>query len=689
MKTKFFDKNVIAGGALIVILLLAYGVFGKFLYKITSPSLNVPAPFLKKISDAGEHGVKRFASQEEFKEYLSKSSELDSSYGFASRTLFSSGMEVAPQAAMDSKDMQYPTATSLSGGARDFSETNAQVTGKDEPDIVKTDGKNIYVSQENGYKYMMPMVTEPQVMPFAPAPFEKSGKRLPLSYPSPDVYVTPKTKIIQTPFEKDIQTIGSVAETGNLLVRNGLLFVLSADGIYSYDVRNAENPKKKWSMKLAQNVVIEEARMSGDELYVVTRTGVRRDAPCPIALFQDTLHGSVVPCDSVYHPSEIVVADSVYTVSNIDSETGEMKKTVSFIAGSNNAVVYVSENNVYMGYAVPSDRAGGMFEMFTENASMLPDWARDRVRKVRGYDLSRSAKMAELDAILQDVRIGMSSDDALKFNQELNNASSQYFEKHKREMERTDIVKIAGNSFQIESVGSVPGRLLNQFSLDEYEGYVRVATTIGDTWRQFGNREQSESDVYVLDNRLHTVGSVQGLGKDERIYSVRFIGDKGYVVTFRETDPLYVIDFSSSQNPRLAGELKVPGYSAYLHPIGEKLLLGIGKDGQSVKASLFDVSSNSNPKEIATYILDDYWSQILTTHHAFLEDERHEIFFLPGSRGGYVFSYAGGSLDLVKAIDIPNMKRAVYIGDFLYIVGEKDIVVLNENTWEESGRISF
>ncbi len=157
--------------------------------------------------------------------------------------------------------------------------------------------------------------------------------------------------------------------------------------------------------------------------------------------------------------------------------------------------------------------------------------------------------------------------------------------------------------------GSVLGTLLSQYSLSEHDGYLRVATTVG----QWEGRDNSESMVTVLEengNQLERVGRVDGLGRGEQIFAVRFFGDKGYVVTFRQIDPLYVVDLSDPQNPTVEGELKIPGFSTYLHPIGEDLLLGIGTDGDDDGAtfgtvvSLFDVSDPNDPTRVDKLTLD-------------------------------------------------------------------------------------
>lgn len=171
--------------------------------------------------------------------------------------------------------------------------------------------------------------------------------------------------------------------------------------------------------------------------------------------------------------------------------------------------------------------------------------------------------------------------------------------------------------------GQVPGTLLSQWAMSEHQGVLRVASTLGDAW----GPEPSESLVTVLapdDGALVQLGQVGGLGLTERIYAVRFLGERGYVVTFRETDPLYTIDLSDPTDPREVGELKIMGYSAYLHPIGDDLLIGVGQDADEVgrrlgtQLSLFDVSDDRDPRRIAQVTLGPGMSDVEHDHRAFL-----------------------------------------------------------------------
>jgi hypothetical protein len=176
--------------------------------------------------------------------------------------------------------------------------------------------------------------------------------------------------------------------------------------------------------------------------------------------------------------------------------------------------------------------------------------------------------------------------------------------------------------------GGVPGYLLNQFSLSEYHGYLRVASTSRPIWWSATQPPPSQSYVTVLADHggaLAAVGQVSGLGAGQQIYSVRFIGDAGYVVTFRRVDPLYTIDLSSPTSPRVAGQLELEGYSAYLHPVAEGLLLGIGQEvgpenePSGAQLELFDVSNPAAPRLQARATLGNgSSSQVQYDHHAFL-----------------------------------------------------------------------
>lgn len=221
---------------------------------------------------------------------------------------------------------------------------------------------------------------------------------------------------------------------------------------------------------------------------------------------------------------------------------------------------------------------------------------------------------------------------------------------------------------------------------------MRLATTFSGSGGLLGfggGSSESGNDVYTLDEQLSIAGSLKDLGLGERIYSARFVEDKGYLVTFRQTDPFYVLDLHDPKNPARVGELKIPGFSSYLHPITKDLVLGVGQENSQVKLSLFDVANPANPVEKDKFTLNEYWTDVSNTHHAFLLDDKHKVFFLPGSRGGYVFSYAGNVLKQKIAVADIQARRALYINDYLYVVGDSKIVVYNEQDWQKVNQLEL
>jgi uncharacterized secreted protein with C-terminal beta-propeller domain len=203
----------------------------------------------------------------------------------------------------------------------------------------------------------------------------------------------------------------------------------------------------------------------------------------------------------------------------------------------------------------------------------------------------------------------------------------------------TSITKIGikEGTITFEANGTVPGYVLNQFSMDEHNGFFRVATT-DHNWRS----GSSGNNVYVLNEDLEIIGELEGLAKDEEINSARFIDDRCYLVTFKKVDPLFTIDLSEPDNPIVLGKLKIPGYSDYLHPYDENTLIGVGKETveakegdfawyQGVKISLFDVSDVENPSELAKIEIGDRGtdSPALYNRHAFLFNKSRNILITP------------------------------------------------------------
>jgi len=615
-------------------------------------------------------GIEAFLSEADFKTYLQKSESERANMHYS----FGGGRMAMPSAVFEEIEMGFedglPKSVDWQPEPERVSETNVQVMGIDEPDIVKTDGKEIYFSSPNHYwrwGWGMDMIIPP-------------GTR-------------GKTKIIGAFPPDDLSVDEEINRVGELLLDNNTLLILSGDRVYGYDVSDPKSPEEKWVMDIEDNSYIIAARLYNGKVYLITKTRINAYRPCPIKPLSVEGVALEIKCSDIYHPVAQVPIDVTYSAVILDPQTGKIENDVSFVGSSGSSIIYMSEKGLYITYSFAGDIIQFYSSFFKEKCQdLVPSWLVEKIDKLAGYDISNSAKLVEFGILFSQYTNSLDDDERLRVGNEFTNRMSDYYKEHKRELERTGIVKIGTDNLQVLSSGSVPGEPLNQFSLDEYQDHLRIAITVGDGFFSSfigGIGRESANDVYVLDKDLKITGSIKDLGLTEKVYSARFIGDKGYVVTFRQIDPFYVLDLSDPQNPELKGELKIPGYSSYLHPITGDKILGIGKEGSKVKLSLFDVQDPEHPTEKDKYTLDEYWSDILNTHHAFLMDKKHEIFFLPGSKGGYIFSYKGDKLSLVKAVSEIKARRAVYINDYLYIIGDDKIVVLNENNWERVKELEF
>lgn len=244
-----------------------------------------------------------------------------------------------------------------------------------------------------------------------------------------------------------------------------------------------------------------------------------------------------------------------------------------------------------------------------------------------------------------------------------------------------------------EASGMVGGYIHDSFCIDEYKGYLRVITT-----------EKETNSVYVLDEKLKTVGSIEGLAEDERVYSARLMGDVGYFVTFRETDPLFSVDFSDPKKPEIIGELKIPGFSEYLHFYGEDMLLGIGMDvdedgftTNGVKLSMFDISDNTDVKEVQKYVMKNVYSaDVMYDYRAALIDVGKNIIGFSANSGDgesyYVFSYdkdKGFACLMEETINGTGYQtaRGVYIDQVLYVVKGNIIEAYGMEDYKKVGDI--
>lgn len=273
--------------------------------------------------------------------------------------------------------------------------------------------------------------------------------------------------------------------------------------------------------------------------------------------------------------------------------------------------------------------------------------------------------------------------------------------------------KMIDSKVEFKEFAEVEGSIINQFAMDETDGYFRIATT------SLLEDDKTSNNIYILDARLKIIGKLTKIAEGETIYSVRFTEDKAYMVTYEQVDPLFVIDLSKPNNPQIQGQLKIPGYSTYLHPYDEEHLIGIGQETKvlengevetiGLKISLYDISDVNSPKEVSKYIIegDNVYTEALYNHKAllFIKEKGILAFPITISTGPKTAFYGTEILsinledgieergrittdekgqDYRKAVD-----RIIYIGDNLYNISRASIISNNIITLEQTGRVDF
>jgi uncharacterized secreted protein with C-terminal beta-propeller domain len=480
-------------------------------------------------------------------------------------TTLAEPMMKTTEAAADSAPAAVSAPAAPGPSTPEFSTTNVQEAGIDEPDVIKTDGRHVYVAAGRQLRVIDVTGDAPRLVGtlsldggYAHQLLIRGTRALVLS-------------TVSAPIAVDVAPTPGTARAA-IAPMPGRSTVLLTE----VDLTDPAAPKVARTMTL-DGVYVDARMVDGSVRVVVSSTpmttGQTRLTDAPLRTFVPpttirsklsgrTFRRSVVPCDDVRRP-DTFSGLGLLTVLTVDLDKGLYNVDRDAVMAGAQAV-YGSDKSLYV-------------------ASQ---------RYVRGLDDS-----ADVPAKLRT-------------------------EIHRFDASTPGQTTYAGS-------GTVPGFVVNAYALSEHDGALRVASTDEPSWLpEGGQATPSHSYVTVLSPRpsgaLEQVGQVGGLGKDQRIYGVRFVGTVGYVVTFRQTDPLYTIDLSKPEAPRVIGELEIPGYSAYLHPLGDGLLLGIGQEAdatgrtQGTQVSLFDVSDLAHPKRTQHVVYGSGHSDAEFDPHAFL-----------------------------------------------------------------------
>jgi uncharacterized secreted protein with C-terminal beta-propeller domain len=596
--------------------------------------------------------------------------------------------DVVFEDAIGSIDSAFPTTTAAASSSPDgvfrqgvdYSGTNVQVAGVDEPDIVKTDGDRIFAVAQGRLFWIdtsgAPMVVASMQLDGWGQQLFLSGDRLlvmtsgggygiePLSRRgvSSEIapgYASPRTVLT----EVDVSTPGSMEAVRTLTLDGSIVSSRMADGTIRVVIRSGPNG---FAWVYPEGSGIRAERKAIDENKKIIEDSTIENW-VPWYVLEDhragtTSDGPLLGCDQVGHPDEFSGL-SMLTVLSVDLDTGlEPGNGIGLLAEGQ--TVYASQDNLYVATA---------------------PWMAWPLIAETGGDVkapeSLSTQIHMFDITDPKTAVYVAS-------------------------------------------GRVEGTLLSQWSMDEYDGTLRVVTTDENPW--WGSSDVPDSAVVTLQRdggELVQVGYVDGLGKDERVYAVRFIQDKGYVVTFRQVDPLYIVDLSDPRNPAVTGELKINGYSAYLHPIGEDLLLGVGQDATDegrtlgTQVSVFDVSDPTNPKRLSRMTFEDAYSDAEWDAKAFLWWAPEEISVLPMQRwswdertgkednfsGAVVLSATPQRIKQRGLIEHPKaggeecpdcawsapIMRSLVIGDTIYTVSETGMLASDIDTLEDIAWVPF
>lgn len=485
----------------------------------------------------------------------------------------------------------------------DYSNTNVRQEGVDEADVAKTDGRYLYVLEDDGdYVSIVDTKTNMKKISEIKAPKDETIE---------EFYLTEKNKkvvmICSNSSDDDYEDVEDVTRSS--------LISKQTEGtrVVTYDVQDKKHPKK--AGEVSQNGEYEFSRISDGYLYIFSNYWVAGNW-------------------KKKHPS-----------TYIPYVDGELMKA----------------KDIYL----PEGTKGCMYEI------------------VSSINLKQPDKIADSKAIFSE------GGDAY-----VSNKNIYYYEEEwtgNGKQEKTLLRKLSYKKGKLAVVAqkTFKGYLNDSFSIDEYDGYLRMVVTRGKT-----------NAVYVLDQKLKLTGKITNLAKDERVYSARFLGDTGYFVTYKETDPLFSVDLSNPKNPKIFGRLKIPGFSNYLHFYGEDKLLGIGMDvdkkgdvTDGVKLSMFDISDKKNVREEHKYTLKDVYSTDVEWDYkaALIDMEKNIIGFPAGGENRqmyYLFSYTeekGFQCNMKEKIYGSDAlsTRGIYIKDRLYVINGNVLKAYSLKTYKK------
>ncbi|MBQ8332647.1 MAG: beta-propeller domain-containing protein, partial [Clostridia bacterium] len=523
-----------------------------------------------------------------------------------------------------------------------YSLTNTQLDDVDEGDIVKTDGEYIYILKNS----------EELVILSADGDDTKVLSRTTVAVDYEYCGWEPDGNVFLDELENEAAKELYISGDRLGIVRTYYNWLREPDRdenrtyLDIFDVSDPASPG--YITTLGQDGLYNTSRMIGDTVWLITRKGISIDdiadpdtAKNYIPMLRGRDSDELIETGCIVYPEEI--AWKAYTViSSCDLSTGKRGASKA-VLGTYGGTVYMNGDHVYLA---------------------------DRER----YEILSEPYQADAYTAV-DTTTG----------------------------QRTHILRLdLGDEIRTTAAVTVPGALLSQFSMDEHNGHLRVVTTLNENTRtqlehpslgitnNLWKSGTSGNALYILDETLEITGKIEDIAPDEQVKSVRFTGDTGYFVTFRRIDPLFAVDLSRPDAPVIMSELKIPGFSSYLHPYADGLLFGLGYDADAetgsttgLKLSMFDTSDPYDVTETHKLTPAYGWSSALGNHKAILVSASRSLIGFPADNGYAVFGYDPDTGFHEKAFLALNngswdgTSRGMYIGDTLYIVMQTGCTVLD------------
>lgn len=615
--------------------------------------------------------------------------------------------DTAPSA-VPTDDGKYYDSSSETPSDGDYSTTNIQVAGVDEADKVKTDGQYVYMAA--GQKVLITKAV--------PAEEAEIASTIELDYSPAGIYLRgDKLAVFGSQYEVKTLTDYALLPGG----RNS-----GYSDLRIYDISDRKTPRqiKQYDFEGSYS----DSRLIGDYVYFVTAASpnwIYDDDVRPVPYVMED--GAVMP-ESV--EPEVYYFDFPYTSQNLTSVTAidisnpdqDIENETYVLDGNQNAM-YVSAGNMYITFSKYVSETELMLAVVDEFLlPRLSEKEQQRIREIgetKNYILSEDEKLTKIMAVYEQYVSKLSDEEQTALEEELKVKMKERYESLASEMQKTLVhkIEVEDGTLTYRSQGEVPGRVLNQYAMDESEdGSFRIATTVDATWSGIvDSSTKSFNNLYVLDGNMERLGTLEHIAEGESIYAVRFMGERAYMVTFQRTDPLFVVGLRYPESPVVLGELKVPGYSTYLHPYDDTMLIGLGKEADEngretggIKLSLFDASDVTSPKEVDNHVFGGYGSSstALNDPKAFLFSREKNLLVIPAvvreknasdyysykveTAGAAVFKVDETGFELRGYIDHRtdadksasyyyggDAERSLYIGDNLYSVSGNFLKINN------------